>query len=387
MRDVKLLSPAPSQPAAKKPSRESEPLLAKFSLSKAAEYLDAGPHTCTEKCFACHVAFAYLAARPAISLATSAQRAERQALEGFAAKLAVEKFDPQKTAPLRVSETVLAAAVLAKNDAACHAKLHPLTRQVLDRIWDLQREDGGWNWSKANEPPSEIDDHFGVTMAAIGVGAAPDGYADTPQARKGLDGIRRYLREHPPKTMHQRGMLLLAAGCLEGLLTEQQCGQAAAELFALQRPDGGWSMGGLGDWKRKDGRPLDRTVSDGYGTGFCVFALRRGGRIAADDPRLQKGLTWPKSHQRASGCWFMRSPYHNDGLRRRTWDRPTGSWPCMPAEKYNRRVATSCSAWWALETRLQSRLARHQIRNTGSIALKFLCCCAPAYEDDDTVLD
>ena len=31
--------------------------------------------------------------------------------------------------------------------------------------------------------------------------------------------------------------------------------------------------------------------------------------------------------------------------------------------------------------------ARHQIRNTGSVVLKFLCCCVPAYEDEDTVLD
>jgi mannose-6-phosphate isomerase-like protein (cupin superfamily) len=31
--------------------------------------------------------------------------------------------------------------------------------------------------------------------------------------------------------------------------------------------------------------------------------------------------------------------------------------------------------------------ARHQISNTGTEILKFLCCCAPAYEHDDTVLD
>ncbi len=30
--------------------------------------------------------------------------------------------------------------------------------------------------------------------------------------------------------------------------------------------------------------------------------------------------------------------------------------------------------------------AVHQIANTGSGTLKFLCCCAPAYEHDDTVL-
>jgi mannose-6-phosphate isomerase-like protein (cupin superfamily) len=30
--------------------------------------------------------------------------------------------------------------------------------------------------------------------------------------------------------------------------------------------------------------------------------------------------------------------------------------------------------------------ARHQITNHGSIVLRFLCCCAPGYEHDDTVL-
>ena len=30
--------------------------------------------------------------------------------------------------------------------------------------------------------------------------------------------------------------------------------------------------------------------------------------------------------------------------------------------------------------------AVHQITNAGTTALKFLCCCAPGYEHDDTVL-
>lgn len=30
--------------------------------------------------------------------------------------------------------------------------------------------------------------------------------------------------------------------------------------------------------------------------------------------------------------------------------------------------------------------ARHQITNTSGSVLKFLCCCAPAYEHDDTVM-
>ena len=31
--------------------------------------------------------------------------------------------------------------------------------------------------------------------------------------------------------------------------------------------------------------------------------------------------------------------------------------------------------------------ASHQITNTGSGLLRFLCCCAPGYEHDDTVLE
>jgi mannose-6-phosphate isomerase-like protein (cupin superfamily) len=30
--------------------------------------------------------------------------------------------------------------------------------------------------------------------------------------------------------------------------------------------------------------------------------------------------------------------------------------------------------------------ARHQIRNTGTVVLRFLCCCSPGYEHSDTVL-
>jgi mannose-6-phosphate isomerase-like protein (cupin superfamily) len=30
--------------------------------------------------------------------------------------------------------------------------------------------------------------------------------------------------------------------------------------------------------------------------------------------------------------------------------------------------------------------ALHQITNTGQTTLKFLCCCAPAYEHTDTIL-
>ena len=35
-----------------------------------------------------------------------------------------------------------------------------------------------------------LEEHYGITMAAIGVGIAPAGYAGTTKARKGLEKIR-----------------------------------------------------------------------------------------------------------------------------------------------------------------------------------------------------
>jgi hypothetical protein len=57
------------------------------------------------------------------------------------------------------------------------------------------------------------------------------------------------------------------------LLDDASRRQTRADLFALQRPDGGWAMASLGDstWKRKDGTPQDLATCDGYGTGFCVY--------------------------------------------------------------------------------------------------------------------
>ncbi len=31
--------------------------------------------------------------------------------------------------------------------------------------------------------------------------------------------------------------------------------------------------------------------------------------------------------------------------------------------------------------------AKHQITNVGTVPMKFLCCCAPGYEHEDTLLD
>jgi squalene-hopene/tetraprenyl-beta-curcumene cyclase len=251
-------APMAMQPAAPAPSRAHEPLLEQFSASKAAEYLDKGAHALEKNCFACHSSYAYLLAAPVIAPRSPVHRQTRTALEQSVAALPAIEPSPQNAPDMRAVAAVMTAAVLAQHDAATTGRLHPLTRTALDRMWEFQQPDGGWKWAKLSAPPSEIDEHFGVTMAAIAVGAAPEKYALTPKAQEGLNRIRAYLRDHPPRTMHNRAMLMLAANRVDALMTDEQRRQTAADLFVLQRPDGGWAMAGLGDWQRPDGQAQHR---------------------------------------------------------------------------------------------------------------------------------
>ena len=146
--------------------------------------------------------------------------------------------------------------------------LHPLSRRALDRIWTVQQPNGGFDWLKRNWPPMESDDHFGATMALIGVEVAPDGYASTPAAQAGVEKLRQYLQANPPPTLHHQAMTLWAGSYIDGLMPDDQRAACVEQLLALQRPD--WATASLGDWQRGDDREQDTTNSDGYGTGFVL---------------------------------------------------------------------------------------------------------------------
>jgi len=286
------------------PNTADEPFRNEYSLQAAAGFLDALAQNWQreQKCFACHAGYAYLLARPAVAWNAPVHRQIRSAAERMA-----EQGGLQSEEPGRSSEAVLLAAALAMNDAQTTHTLHPATRRALDRMWTLQRDDGSWPWQiQCKWPPSEIDEHFGVATAALAVGAAPGGYRQTPQAKQGLEKIRRFFAHNPATTTYERGMLLWVSRYLDGIMSAAEKKSAIAELLSLQRPDGGWAFASLGNWQRSDGKPQDRTTSDGYGTGFAIYVLRAAG-LPARQAQIQKGIHWLKAHQRASGRWFTRS--------------------------------------------------------------------------------
>jgi squalene-hopene/tetraprenyl-beta-curcumene cyclase len=279
-----------------------EPLAARYSMDRAVHFLDSAALTWQkeQKCFTCHTNYAYLYARPAIASDVTAHREVRE----FAEKLVSERWP--KEGPRWDAEVIATAAALSFNDAATTGKLHPLTRTALDRMWTVQTKDGGWSWLKCDWPPMESDDHYGVSLAAIAVGVAPEKYAETPAAQQGLAGIRRYLQANPPPTLHHQAMWLWASSYLPDMQTDQERAATVSQLLSLQKPDGGWGLATLGNWQREDKSAQDTETSDGYGTGFVLFVLQRSGMSPSEEP-LKRGVQWLKSHQRESGRWFTRS--------------------------------------------------------------------------------
>jgi squalene-hopene/tetraprenyl-beta-curcumene cyclase len=288
-------------PAANTPD---EPLAAEFSARKATEFLDGVSLHWTRhhKCGTCHTNYAHMMARPARGESASPAADEiRKFFENRAAN-----WDNAK--PRWDTEVVATAITLAINDAETTGKLHPITRQALDRMWTLQQPDGAWDWLKCDWPPLESDDYYGAAFVALGVGLAPDDYAATPAAAAGMDKVRAYLKANPPPSLHHKTVLLWASLKTPGLMSPHERAAAAQELLSLQRPDGGWSLPSLGDWKRRDGSPNDHTgaPSDGYATGLVLYVLRQAG-LPAEHDAIQRGVAWLKSNQRESGRWFTRS--------------------------------------------------------------------------------
>lgn len=288
-----------------------EPLAKEFSLARAARYLDRAALTWQKKkkCATCHTNMGYLFARPAL--------ADIQGDSGEVRDFYVDIYLKGRWAKKMPTENqgfwpIVVGAGLTFNDVQSTGKLSEEARQVLDIMWTVQREDGGWRWPDCDYAPMEIDDHYGVTVAALAVGIAPDNYSETAQAKAGIEKMLKFFKNDPPKSLHHRAMLAWVSKRIDGIVDEVQRKQTLEQLLALQNKDGGWSTAAfLTDWKggieRDDGEPLAVDISDGYGTGFVIVVARELG-VPANDERMKRGIDWLKANQRESGKWFTRSP-------------------------------------------------------------------------------
>lgn len=279
-----------------------EPFLKKVSPEKAALYLDtiAVNWSAQRQCGTCHTNYAYMMARPSLGLASD------PAVEARVRSFFEERVTLRSSRPA-LPHSLILAAMLTINDAEHGKGLSPATRDALDRVWELQGGDGTWKYPNIFYSPPLGDSWYGSAMVALAVGLAPDNYAATPQAKKGMEKLARFFAENPAPTLHHKTILLWASLKTPGLMTKAEQSATFAELSALQHKDGGWSLRALGTWNRRDGSPNDPNApSDGYATGLVTYVMAKAGYTRADK-RVDGGVKWLLTHQRESGRWFTAS--------------------------------------------------------------------------------
>jgi squalene-hopene/tetraprenyl-beta-curcumene cyclase len=284
------------------PNDPNEPIAKEFSLEKGRKFMDdvSLQWQRQRKCVTCHTNFSYLVTGGSYA----GDRAAFGAIRKYVEELVADRWESK--GPRWDAEVVVAAMGLAVSDAEGGGKLHPLTRKALDRMWTVQKPNGGWDWLKCGWPPMESDDYYGATIALLATGRAPENYASTPAAQEGVKKVREYLSKNAPPSLHHKGMLFWASKHVDGLMTSEEQKKTVDDLLSLQRPDGGWAVASFLPWKRADGKEQDAASSDGYGTGYVIHLARLGG-VPASDERIAKGIAWLKANQRQSGRWFTRS--------------------------------------------------------------------------------
>ena len=297
-------------------------------LDARAEFWSTWPNAARDRgtfCISCHTTLPFAIARPALRGPLGEREpspAESKILNNLLARARnwreIEPFYPDqtrgipKTSESRAIEAVMNALVLSRRDSR-DGHLSEDARTQLGVMWALQMKtgpnNGAWTWLNFNYEPWESPNspYFGASLAALAVGSAPDGYANTPDIQGNLKALGGYFnREHGKVSLLNQLMGLWASAKVPNLLTSEQRKTTIDAASALQQLDGGWSTSSLGTFKRVDDTAND-TKSDGYATALATLALQEAG-VAGTDSRVAKGLEWLRRNQdRATGGWIATS--------------------------------------------------------------------------------
>ncbi len=299
-----------------------EPKLNKLSVPLAVGYLEQGTVAWSgqRKCITCHTNGTYMTVRPALTAKLG--KPSEATREFFLATL--KTFATEDRAKLKKSTrpaaVIYLAAGLAEWDAHVTKQLSPETEQALSLMFEIQLDTGTWG-TETCWPPYESDAFHEATVAAMAAATAPGWLkkvADAKDEKKlvAVEKLKSYLRTEPTQHDYSRTLLLWANSRMTGLVDDTRKQELIAMLLKQQREDGGWSIRtfaspdkwGKGNREKKlrDEPEFGAPPSDGHMTGLAIIVLREAG-VPASDVRIQKGIAWLTSNQRASGRWWTRS--------------------------------------------------------------------------------
>ena len=160
-------------------------------------------------------------------------------------------------------------------------------------IWLKRRQSPDGRWPiQTIRPPIESNDIevTAVSLRALQAFAPPAQRADYAGA---VDRAREWLTTAKATSTEERAFRLLGLSWANA--PKDVVRQAAHDLLATQRADGGWAQ------------LDDRQLTDAYATGEALVALRESGAVDATHPAYRKGVEFLLRTQIADGSWFVES--------------------------------------------------------------------------------
>jgi len=234
-----------------------------------------------------------------MTIAVSRPRAngidEKSANQILKANLAV--FAPHRVGFLMANSGVPAPPFVSSYAlVAMGAEKYPgdsLTDAMVCDLATRQLEDGHWP-ADGDRPPigsSEMES-TALTMRSLQLYGAPGRRAefDARVAR-----ARKWLSTTEP--INHQGMAFRLLGLAWAKADPKVIQNAARDLIATQRSDGGWAG-------------LPHLSSDAYATGLALVALHDAANMPVKDPAYQRGIKYLLSTQLEDGSWHVRSRAH-----------------------------------------------------------------------------
>ena len=279
------------------------------------------------RCVSCHTQATYAFARPALrtrsgeanltpqeTVMLADVRKRVQSWKDMLPFYSDAVYGQGKEIESRNAESILNAIILSSYDVAA-GRQDPITQQAFRNAWDFQSlagpNAGAWVWQDFNYAPweSKESQYHWAALMAIQVAREPGSYAAQQDVRPHLLALAAYLKSHyDSQPLLNKIVALWADSSCPGILTRSQRASLLAQLFALQKLDGGWTTTALGTWHRRDNTPLE-TRSDGYATGLIALVLQQAIAGAPHAPpstpqHIQRALQWLRANQNLqTGAW------------------------------------------------------------------------------------
>lgn len=330
-----------------------------WSPASAASYLDyreawwqAWPPTKLQHgtiCISCHTVVPYAFARPELRSRLGEAEltpAEKKMLSSIETRVndwpQMKPYytDAAHAVSSHSTEAVLNSVILAAYSTT-NSQLDTVTRRAFDNAWALQettgKNAGGWKWQDFHEAPWESTEsgYQGATMMAIAAGMTSAQNNSDSAIRSHVEHLREYLRRnYSAQPVMNQLYVLWASEEMPGLLSDAQRKELLDKVADLQNSDGGWSLSSLDKQQTLKSDLLDlikRTEhvedSDGCATGLAVLAMEKA-KVNFQNPVLQRGLAWLRTHQSPEGSWWAASmngsPDPSSGIGHFMTDAATG---------------------------------------------------------------